>query len=110
MTFSVEPDDMRTYAARLLDLSGDAVEGSGYAHRYGDLGVATGGIFGAVLGSHSEFMTRLDEMFTQLQKLTEGNHRSLNQIAEEYESVDRRSASAIDASYPMTQRPIVHEG
>ncbi|BCY08815.1 hypothetical protein [Actinoplanes sp. L3-i22] len=110
MTFSVEPADMRAYAAKLLDLSDDAIEGKAYTHRYGDIGITENGIFGALLMSHSRFMTRLDDMSSHLKKLTDSNHQSLMQIARGYEAIDHRSAAEIDDSYPTTQRPMVFKG
>ncbi|AEV87421.1 hypothetical protein ACWT_6408 [Actinoplanes sp. SE50] len=108
MTFSVEPSDVRAYAAKLSDYSDDAVEAKAYAHRYGDLSATEGGILGAILTKHAQFMGRLDQMLGTLQTLTQGNHEALNRIAKKYESTDLKSATEIDQAYPATQRPIVH--
>lgn len=105
MSFRVEPQALRTYAGQLADGQQVADAAGRYVHRYGDFSFHEKGLIGFVAPGHRHLMAALDHMLSHLNDLADGSSQALTGVAADYEHTDRRTAAAIDATYPAVPRP-----
>ncbi|MEU4156464.1 type VII secretion target [Actinoplanes sp. NPDC026670] len=106
MTFTVEPTDLRVFAATLARLAESSEIARGYANQIGSFSLLENGILGELHGRHAEFLAELNQTMQRMMELLDASSLSVQAVATAYEQTDLKSAAEIDSSYPAAQRPI----
>ncbi len=110
MTLRFDPQAVRTYAARLSEALAYVEAAKGYVKANGNFSTNESGLIGYIFPHHRSYMDALNQMLAHLAKITDASESSMQGIAGTYERTDKRSAQAVDASYPAVVRPpISHE-
>jgi hypothetical protein len=105
VSFRVEPQALRTYAAHLADAHQAADVAKRYVNQYGEFSLHERGLIGVIAPGHRHLLAALNDLLGRLGNLTGGSGEALSHVAAGYERSDLRAQSAIDATYPAVPRP-----
>jgi hypothetical protein len=105
MSFSVEPQALRTYARQLEDARQVADAAKRYVHQYGDLSLHERGLISLMAPWHQQLVAALNDLLGHLETVTDSSADALRKAATHYERTDLRTEGAIDATYPAVPRP-----
>lgn len=97
--FTVDPDRVRGWAARLDALAGDAGQAAAYADRHIRCTGGTGAFLLAAAAMDEARVAVVDSA-TATQRLLDGSSGELTRTAARYENTDRAEAARLDAVYP----------
>lgn len=97
--FTVDPDRVRDWAARLDALAGDAGQAAAYADRHIRCTGGTGAFLLAAAAMDEARVTLVDSA-TAMQRLLAGSSGELIRTADRYEDTDRTETARLDALYP----------
>ena len=104
MSFRVEPDALRTYAAQLAQAKAAAEAAQAYVEKWGTLSAHEKGLLGMVWPNHQNYVSQVTTMLQHLRDLTDASAHALARQAERYEETDADTAAGLDASYPAAPR------
>jgi uncharacterized damage-inducible protein DinB len=109
VSFQVEPDELRTFGARLGGAASDAGEANTYIKRYAEFGWHEKGLINHLRTAHEDFINELTSGLAHLKDLLEKSKTELTGAAAYYEKTDTAAASRLDNSYPQTPRPMPND-
>ena len=99
MSFSVDPQYLRTFAGELDHLSDEAPEAKTYVGRYLDIGYSDARLFATIAKACSDAKAALEANYQGLKNLAAASASEVTQAAAMYERTDDDQARALDAQY-----------
>jgi excreted virulence factor EspC (type VII ESX diderm) len=99
MTFTVEPDAVRSFAATVEGLTDDADAAVGYSRDYLGIGYDAGRMFATVVETATTVREALVANYQALARLADQSGQELDRAAKQYRDTDQAAAGRIDASY-----------
>jgi hypothetical protein len=101
----VDPATLKSFGRQLAEEANVARAGGSYVGRHGSLSLHQQGLAGLIQPAHERFVNEIVSTLTYLGALLERCEDALKAAASWYEETDRRSATRLDATYPMVNRP-----
>jgi hypothetical protein len=105
MTFRVEPQNLRSYAAQLSTALEAADTAKNYVHRNGDFSLHEKGLIGIAVPFHRNYVDALDVMLGHIARVVDASQDAMTRLAADYQKSDEMAAERLDASYPASPRP-----
>jgi len=104
MALKVDADALRIYAAKLTEALAQVEAAESYVNTNGNFSANESGLIGYIIPHHRTYLDALNRMLTHLASIADASGNNMQQMAASYERTDKRSAEAIDASYPEVAR------
>ncbi|HEX6501585.1 MAG TPA: type VII secretion target [Micromonosporaceae bacterium] len=105
MSFRVDPNAIRSYAAQFTGHADDARAMHDYVARYSSFSWHDQGLINKMQPAHERFATELVKALSHLQDLLTQSRTQLQRVAAFYDHTERTGAARLDDSYPPVPRP-----